>query len=177
MTLATLRELQGAGLDAIKIDVKGNAQVYRQYCAAPQGEMVWETAAAAKEMGLHVEIVYLVVTGVNDSEEALHDLIHCHLQAVGPQTPLHFTRYYPAYKMRAPPTQIRTLEYAYDLARQAGLAYPYLGNVPGHHPGENTYCPSCGQLLIERSSHTVQRNLLTPLAECPFCGESIPGVW
>lgn len=173
MTLETLQELQSAGLDAIKIDVKGDAHVYREYCAAPHGEKVWETAAAAKEMGLHVEIVNLVVTGVNDSEEALHDLIHRHVQAVGCETPLHFTRYHPAYQMQAPPTATNTLERAYDLARQAGLAYPYLGNVHGH-PAENTYCPSCGQLLIERFSYTVRRILLTPLNKCPSCGRSIP---
>nr|MBC7245399.1 AmmeMemoRadiSam system radical SAM enzyme [Chloroflexota bacterium] len=173
MTLNTLRELREAGLDAIKIDVKGDSEVYREYCAAPHGEMVWETAAAAKEMGLHVEIVNLVVTGVNDSEQALRNLIERHLQAVGPETPLHFTRYYPAYQMHAPPTPISTLEHAYELARHAGLAYPYLGNVPGHR-GENTYCPSCGQLLIERSAYTVRRNLLTPQKKCPSCGRAIP---
>ena len=175
MTLDTLQELKTAGLDAIKIDVKGDADVYREYCSAPDGEMVWETAAAAKEMGLHVEIVNLVVTGVNDSEKALRDLIHRHLHAVGSGTPLHFTRYQPAYQMDAPPTRISTLEHAYDLARQAGLAYCYLGNVRGH-PAENTYCPSCGRLLIERFSHTVLRVSLTPLSECPSCGETIPCV-
>ena len=173
MTVDTLQELQAAGLDAIKIDVKGDAQVYREYCAAAHGEMVWETACAAKDMGLHVEIVNLVVTGVNDSELALRTLIARHLEAVGSETPLHFTRYRPAYQMYTPPTAISTLERAYDLARQAGLVYPYLGNVPGH-PGENTYCPSCSQLLLERSSYTVRRNFLTPLNECPSCGKVIP---
>jgi pyruvate formate lyase activating enzyme len=175
MTLDTLRELRSAGLDAIKVDIKGDADVYREYCAATRGEMVWETAAAAKEMGLHVEIVNLVVTGVNDSEMALRDLICRHLRAVGSETPLHLTRYRPAYQMHAPPTQTSTLEHAYDLARQAGVAYPYLGNVHGH-PAENTYCPSCDQLLIERFSYTVRRVLLTPLNECPSCGRSIPCV-
>lgn len=173
MMLDALRELRAAGLDAIKIDVKGDAEVYREYCAAPHGELVWETAATAKEIGLHVEIVNLVVTGVNDSDQALRDLIDKHLQAVGPETPLHFTRYYPSYQMHAPPTPIPTLEHAYDLARQAGLSYPYLGNVPGHR-GENTYCPSCGQLLIERSGYRMRRNLLTISKQCPSCGRSIP---
>lgn len=172
MTLHTLRELHAAGLDAIKIDVKGDAGVYRQYCNAPHGEMVWETAAAAKEMGLHVEIVNLVVTGVNDSEVALRDLIHRHLQSVGPETPLHFTRYHPAHEMHAASMPIHTLERAYGWARQAGVAYPYLGNVPGH-PAENTYCPTCGQLLIERFSYRVRRMLLTPLDKCPSCGRGI----
>ncbi|MGC8786558.1 MAG: AmmeMemoRadiSam system radical SAM enzyme [Anaerolineae bacterium] len=175
MTIGTLRELHKAGLDAIKIDVKGDAEVYREYCAAPDGEKVWETAAAAKEIGLHVEIVNLVVTDVNDSERALRYVIQSHLQAVGPETPLHFTRYFPAYQMHAPPTPIPTLEHAYRLARQAGLTYVYLGNVPGH-PAENTYCPSCGQLLIERSGYRMRRNLLTPSKQCPSCGCKIPCV-
>jgi pyruvate formate lyase activating enzyme len=173
MALNTLRELRAAGLDAIKIDIKGDAHVYREYCSAAHGEGVWETAATAKELGLHVEIVNLVVTGVNDSEQALSDLILRHVQAVGRETPLHFTRYYPAHEMHAPATPIRTLERAYDLARQAGVAYPYLGNVPGHR-GEDTYCPSCGQLLIERSGYTVRRMLLTAQATCPSCEQSIP---
>jgi pyruvate formate lyase activating enzyme len=173
MALNTLRELRASGLDAIKIDVKGDADVYRQYCSASHGDMVWETAAAAREMGMHVEIVNLVVTGINDSHEALHDLIHRHLQAVGPETPLHFTRYYPAHQMRALPTSVQTLERAYELAREAGLAYPYLGNVPPHR-GENTYCPSCSQLLIERAAYMVRKNVLTPLNQCPSCGNPIP---
>jgi pyruvate formate lyase activating enzyme len=173
MTLQTLGELQAAGLDAIKIDVKGDAEVYRKYCAAAHGDGVWETAAAAKDMGMHVEIVNLVITGVNDSEQALRHCIERHLDAVGLETPLHFTRYQPAHEMRAAPTSIHTLEHAYDLAREAGLAFPYLGNVPGHC-GENTYCPSCGQLLIERWSHTARRVLLAPTGECPACGRPIP---
>ncbi len=172
MALDTLRQLRTAGLDAIKIDVKGDPQVYREHCSAPHGEAVWEAAAAAKEMGLHVEIVTLLVTGVNDSDEALRSLIASHREAVGPETPLHFTRYHPAYQMQAPPTPIARLERAYDLARGAGLAYPYLGNVPGH-VGENTYCPSCGQLLIERSGYAVRRNLLTSRKTCPSCARSI----
>jgi pyruvate formate lyase activating enzyme len=173
MTVETLQALRDAGLDAIKIDVKGDADVYREYCEAQAGDMVWETAAAAKEMGLHVEIVNLVVTGVNDSEAALRDLIARHLYAVGADTPLHFTRYHPAHEMRAPPTPIATLQRAHQWAHQAGVAYPYLGNVQGH-PAENTYCPSCGQLLIERLAYRVRHMLLTPSGQCPACGQRIP---
>jgi len=176
MTLSTLGELAAGGLEAVKIDVKGDAAVYRQYCAAAGGQAVWETAAAARELGLHVEIVNLVVTGVNDTESALLDLIQRHLQAVGAETPLHFTRYHPAYQMQSPATPLCTLERAYELARGAGLAYPYLGNVPGHR-AENTCCPSCGQLLIERSAYTVRRLLLTAQGTCPSCGRTIAGSW
>jgi pyruvate formate lyase activating enzyme len=175
MTLETLQALREAGLDAIKIDIKGDADVYREYCDAPQGERVWETAAAAKEMGLHVEIVNLVVTGVNDSEAALRDLVARHLDAVGPETPLHLTRYHPAHEMRAPPTPIATLKQAHRWAREAGVAYAYLGNVHGHG-GTNTYCPSCGELLIERSPYRTARVSLTPSSQCPGCGQLIPVV-
>jgi len=173
MTVETLQALRDAGLDAIKIDVKGDAEVYREYCDAPHGETVWQTASAAKQMGLHVEIVNLVVTGVNDSEAALRGLIERHLAAVGAETPLHFTRYHPAHEMRAPPTPIATLQKAHQWARQAGVAYPYLGNVHGH-PALNTYCPSCGQLLIERLAYRVRRVWLTPSGQCPACERHIP---
>lgn len=173
MTVETLQALRDAGLDAIKIDVKGDAEVYREYCEAPHGEVVWHTASAARQMGLHVEIVNLVVTGVNDSDAALRNLIERHLDAVGAETPLHFTRYHPAHEMHAPPTLMGTLERAYHWARQAGVAYAYLGNVRGH-PAENTYCPSCGQLLIERLGYRVRRVLLAPSGQCPACGRRIP---
>jgi len=173
MTVETLRALRDAGLDAIKIDVKGNSEVYREYCEAPQGDVVWHTASAARQMGLHVEIVNLVVTGVNDSENVLRDLIERHLDAVGAETPLHFTRYHPAHEMRAPPTPIATLQQAHQWARQSGVAYAYLGNVHGH-PAENTYCHSCGQLLIERMGYRVRHMWLTTSGQCPACGQRIP---
>jgi len=173
MTLETLRELREAGLDAIKIDVKGDADVYRAYCDAPQGERVWETAAAAKQMGLHVEIVNLVVTGVNDSEAALRDLIARHLDAVGSETPLHLTRYHPAHEMHAPATPIAALKQAHQWAHEAGVAFAYLGNVYGQG-GTNTCCPSCGELLIERSPYSERRVWLTPSSQCPSCGRPIP---
>jgi pyruvate formate lyase activating enzyme len=165
--------LAGSGLEAIKIDAKGSDAVYRRYCGGVKAEVVWRNAERAKALGIHVEVVALVITGVNDDEESLSSLIGEHLRHVGPETPLHFTRYYPAYKLTNPPTAVSTLEQAYRLAKEAGVLYPYLGNVGGHRL-ENTFCPRCGELLIERYGYIVRRCTLGADKRCPRCGEAIP---
>jgi len=120
-----------------------------------------------------VEIVNLVVTDVNDDEECLRWVIEKHLKEAGPETPLHFTRYYPAYKFHNPPTKVETLEKAYEMAKEAGVLYPYLGNVQGHGY-ENTYCPSCGEKLIQRLGYTIIRYKVTDDKKCPKCGQPVP---
>ncbi len=173
LTLEALRELKKAGLDAIKIDVKGDREVYRRFCAAPSDEPVWSTAREAKRLGLHVEIVNLMVTGVNDQEEQVRGLVRRHLKELGAYTPLHFTRYYPAFKFNAPPTSVSKLEAAYKVAKEEGLLYVYLGNVPGHRY-ENTYCHECGQLIIRREGFKVLECRLVKDNRCPSCGAAIP---
>jgi pyruvate formate lyase activating enzyme len=124
-------------------------------------------------MEIHVEIVNLIVTNVNDDEECLRWIIKKHLKNVGPETPLHFTRYSPAYKFSNPSTSIETLEKAYNMARKEGVAYPYLGNVQGHKC-ENTYCPRCGDMLIQRLGYTIVQYKVTQDKKCPKCGQNIP---
>jgi len=140
--------------------LKGNAETYRRYCGGADVEKVWRNAGEAKKLGFHVEIVNLVVTDVNDDEDCLRWVIERHLDAVGPETPLHFTRYYPAYKFRNAPTRIKTLEKAYEMAKKAGVLFPYLGNVQGHGY-EDTYCPSCGERLIHRFGYRIVRYRIT----------------
>ncbi|MFN4133926.1 MAG: radical SAM protein, partial [Candidatus Hadarchaeales archaeon] len=173
MTLEALKALADVGLDGLKIDVKGDGETYRKFCGGADVEKVWRNAREAKGLGLHVEIVNLVVTGVNDSEQCIGWVIQKHLQTVGSETPLHFTRYHPAYKFSNPPTPVETLERAYRMAREAGILYPYLGNVPGH-PFENTYCPKCRRELIRRLHHSLVSSDLTHDKRCPACGEPIP---
>lgn len=168
MTAEALRLLVEAGMDAIKVDVKGDEEVYEKYCGGVKLDFVWRNAREAKRLGLHVEMVNLVVTGVNDDEACLSQVIEQHLKEVGSETPLHFTRYHPAYKFTAPPTKVETLEKAYAMAKRAGVLYPYIGNVPGH-PYENTYCPNCGQVLIERYGYLVTRYFITKDKKCPNC--------
>jgi pyruvate formate lyase activating enzyme len=173
MTLEALRLLKESGMDGLKIDVKGDTETYKKYCGGADVEKVWRNAREAKELGLHVEIVNLVVTDVNDDEECLRWVIKKHLKEVGPETPLHFTRYYPAYKFYNPPTRVETLERAHEMAKKAGVLYPYLGNVRGHGY-ENTYCPNCEELLIKRLGYTIVHYNITDRKKCPKCGQSIP---
>ncbi len=168
-----LSMLRNAGMDAINIDIKGDREVYTKYCGGIDVNVVWRNAAEAKKMGMHVEMVNLIVTDVNDDEECINWIINSHLRNLGPEIPLHFTRYHPAYKFTKPSTSVEILENAYSLAKDAGIMYPYLGNVPGHD-FENTYCPNCGKLLIKRMSYTVLRYEITEKKKCPKCGESIP---
>jgi pyruvate formate lyase activating enzyme len=92
---------------------------------------------------------------------------------VNPETPWHVSRYFPHYKFTRPPTSIHLLEKAYNIGKEAGLKFVYIGNVPGHKY-ENTYCPSCGELLIERKSFALRKYKITHNKRCPSCGNLIP---
>ncbi|MFQ5758576.1 MAG: AmmeMemoRadiSam system radical SAM enzyme [Candidatus Bathyarchaeia archaeon] len=173
MTLEALRLLRAAGMDGLKIDVKGDAETYQKYCGGADVEKVWRNIREARKMGFHVEVVNLVVTDVNDDEECLRWVIERHLKEAGPETPLHFTRYYPAYKFYNPPTKVETLEKAYEMAKKAGVLYPYLGNVRGHG-FENTHCANCGEQLIKRFGYRIIDYKVTDNKRCPRCGQQIP---
>ena len=173
MTLEVLKALHEAGMDGIKIDIKGNNEVYSKYCGGADVDKIWRNAREAKKLGLHVEIVNLIVRNVNDDENAVKWVIERHLKEVGPETPLHFTRYFPAYKFHNPPTKIETLEEAYKLAKKMGVLYPYIGNVSGHK-FEHTYCPNCGMKLVERYGYYVLKYKITEENKCPNCGTKIP---
>jgi pyruvate formate lyase activating enzyme len=97
-------------------------------------------------------------------------------QELGPLTPLHFSRFYPLYKMQQHyPTPVTTLEQARELALKAGLKYVYLGNLPGHQ-AENTWCHQCGRLVIGRQGYRLTANNLKG-GTCGHCGAAIPGLW
>jgi pyruvate formate lyase activating enzyme len=170
-----LRELCQA-VDAIKIDLKGYDETfYRDVC---EGELqvVLETIRTIYESGTHLEIVNLVVPTLNDSLEQLRALARWVARDLSPGVPLHFSRFHPQYKLtNLPPTPVETLDRARDIALEEGIRFAYVGNVPGHL-GNNTYCPSCGELLIERQGFTVTAYNLKG-GTCAFCEETIPGVW
>ncbi len=172
LTSDALLMLKEAGMDAINIDIKGDADVYKRYCGNVDVDVVWKNAKKALELDIHVEMVNLVITGVNDDENSLMQLISRHIKNVGCETPLHFTRYFPAFRFKNPPTDVKTLEDAYRMAKDAGILYPYLGNVPGHEY-ENTYCPSCDKLLVERWAFRILYWNITEDMRCPRCGFSI----
>ncbi len=171
MTIAALRELRRAGLDAINIDVKGGDRAY-EMCGG-KAEYVWRVIREAHRLGIHVEVVCLLVTGVSDGEEIVRENVE-KLAEISEEIPVHFTRYFPAFLFDAPPTEIEKLERAVEIARK-DLSYAYIGNVPGHRY-ENTYCPDCGELLVKRYSVRVLENRLREGC-CPKCGREIYGVW
>jgi pyruvate formate lyase activating enzyme len=113
---------------------------------------------------------------VNDSEAEVRALARFVRDEVGKETPLHFTRFHPTYRLtNLPPTPVATLERSREVALAEGLSFVYVGNVPGH-PGESTYCPGCEGRLIRRVGMATVENRLKAGA-CPDCGRKIPGVW
>lgn len=173
MTVEALRMLRDAGMDAIKFDVKGDSEAVQKFCGVDV-DLVWLNVGEAKRLGMHVEVVTLVVPGVNDSDDCLRGISQRHVVEAGPDTPLHFTRFHPDYEMTdRTATPIETLEKAYDIAKREGAHYVYLGNVPGHRL-ENTCCSSCGVPLIERYGFSVLRYRIAANGKCPKCGQVIP---
>mgnify|MGYP001827483708 CR=1 FL=1 len=170
-----LRELCQA-VDGIKIDLKGyNDGFYREVCG---GELdpVLAAIRTVHEMGVWLEIVNLVVPTLNDDAAELRALAEWLMDAIGPDVPLHFSRFHPEYQLtNLPPTPVETLEAARDAALDVGLNYVYLGNLPGHE-GNHTYCPQCGEMVIQRSGMaTVALDIVG--GKCTHCGLPIAGVW
>lgn len=175
MTGYALKILIDKGLDAINIDIKGDSNAVSKYCQADV-ERIWQNAKLAKENKVWVELTTLVIPGVNDDEECLRGIARKIKDELGENTPWHVTSYYPAYKFASkfyvPATPVKTLEKAREIGRKEGLNYVYLGNIPGH-PFENTYCPNCQELLIERYGLSVSRYEIKD-GRCPACGKEIP---
>jgi pyruvate formate lyase activating enzyme len=173
MTHEALDLLRRSGLDGLKIDVKGDEDAYKKFLGSVDASVPWRNAQAAKGMGIHVEIVNLVIPSVNDSDATIESVVDRHLKYLGPEVPIHFTRYVPAYKFRAAATDVRVLEQARETARRAGVKHPYIGNVQGHKY-ENTFCPECGERIIGRDGCRIVYYRLTKENRCPKCGTEIP---
>jgi len=165
-----------AALAAIKIDLKGfDEGFYRDVCGASL-KPVLRSIARVRKHGTHLELVNLVVPTLNDSEAMLHGLVEWVIGELGPDVPVHFTRFHPDYQIRnLPPTPIATLERAREMALGRGIHYAYVGNVPGH-AGNHTLCPGCGRVVIRRSGFLVVDNQLAA-GRCRGCGYAIAGVW
>jgi len=173
MTPEALNLLRQSGLDGLKIDIKGDEAIYCNLCGSVDANVPWRNAEAAKRMGIHVEIVNLIIPRVNDSDATIAHMIEKHLKHLGPETPIHFTRYIPAYRLDSPSTSVVSLERAREMARRAGVKYPYIGNVRGHIY-ENTFCPECGECIIVRDGDSILSYRLTERNTCPKCSARIP---
>lgn len=163
-------------IDAANIDLKGMTdEFYREVCSGtlrPVQQALIEAAAS----GIVLEVTNLIIPTLNDKPEQIRELCRWVKSNLGGDIPLHFSGFYPMYKMRhLPPTSLATLETARQIALSEGLSYVYIGNLRSKE-GENTYCPSCRKLLIERTGYTILRNELKE-GRCCDCGKEIYGVW
>jgi len=163
-------------IDAANIDLKGFSEDYYARMSEATLEPVLKTLKILKEEGVHLEITNLVLSGYNDDPETIRKMCLWIKENLGQDTPVHFSRFFPMYKLISlNPTPVETLEKARNIAMDCGLRYVYIGNVAGH-PGENTYCPKCKNMLIERRGYFVLQNNIRD-GKCKFCGEKIAGVW
>jgi pyruvate formate lyase activating enzyme len=162
-------------LDAITVDFKGNGEpgFMRRYIGVAGPEPIFESLLALKKKVSHVEVTDLVVPEIGDSLEWARRLARWVYDNLGPETPLHFLRFHPDYKLsHLPWTPIETLEAHWKVGKEAGLHYVYLGNVPGH-PYEHTYCPGCGRVVVRRLGFDILEWRLVKDNRCPDCGFKI----
>lgn len=164
-------------LDAYKVDLKSmNDKNYRKLGGVLQNTL--DGIKRAREMGIWVEVVTLVVPGFNDSNEELWDAARF-LAGLSPDIPWHVTAFHQDYKMTDHDnTDARTLQRAADIGREAGLRFVYAGNLPGRvGEYEDTFCPGCNRPVVERRGYTVRAYRITGEGKCERCGTVIPGVW
>jgi len=161
-------------LDAANIDIKAFTDAFYKTMCGARLEPVLETIRLLKALGVWVETTTLIIPGLNDGDDELRNIARF-IKGVGAEIPWHVTQFYPTYELLDKPrTPVSTLRRARDIGKEEGLHYVYEGNVPGEG-GENTYCHSCGALLIERYGLELIRNRLQN-GTCPECGSGIKGV-
>jgi pyruvate formate lyase activating enzyme len=163
-------------LDGYKVDLKSmRDSEYRKMGGRLQP--VLDTIRRIKELGLWLEVVTLVIPGMNDSSDELWEASRF-LASISPDIPWHVTAYHPDYKENAPPTPAETLQRAAEIGQEAGLRFVYAGNLPGRVGSlENTICPQCGRAVIERRGYLLHGYHINSAGACAFCGQPIAGVW
>jgi pyruvate formate lyase activating enzyme len=163
-------------LDGINVDLKGFTDaLYEQYSGARLEPVKRNIATIAQQTNIWIEVTTLIVPGLNDSDEELQAAATW-LASVNPEMPWHLSAFHPDYQMLdRPRTGTATLERAYAIGKSAGLKFIYLGNVLDPER-ENTLCPTCGEVLIQRYGYNIRPRWTTP-GVCPKCDTRIPGVW
>ena len=164
-------------LDCVTVDFKGSGETgfVRRYISIPSADPIFQSLLEVRRRGkVHIEITDLIVPRVGESLEAAQKLCRFVYDNLGPDTPVHFLRFHPDYKMMDFPwTPTETLERHVAIGRKAGLNYVYIGNVPGH-PDESTYCPGCRKVLIKRYGYEILEYNLDGKNRCRSCGYRTP---
>jgi pyruvate formate lyase activating enzyme len=163
-------------LDAANIDLKGfSEKFYREVVHATLKEVL-DSILEYKKLGIWIELTTLIIPNHNDSDEELLAIARFIADKVGTETPWHVTQFYPTYKLTDQPrTPLATLRRARQIGLDVGLRYVYEGNVPGEG-GENTYCPNCKELLIQRYGFYIETSHIED-GKCPHCAFVLDGVW
>jgi len=160
-------------LDAANVDLKSfEDSFYVKYCSGKL-QPVLDTLKRLKQKGIWTEVTTLVIPTLNDKEEIFKDIANFIKNDLGPETPWHVTQFSGAISWQLqdiPDTPVETLKRAYEIGKKAGLRYIYTGNVPGI-PSEDTFCPKCNTLVIDRTAYFVSRH--DKNGKCPKCGENL----
>ena len=163
-------------VDAVKVDLKAFSPKFYKDIVNGELKPVLDALVTLRAQGMWTEIVYLVVPTLNDSDQEFSGLARWVKAELGPDVPVHFTRFHPEYLLKnLPPTPVPTLERAKAAADAEGLHYAYVGNVPGH-PAESTHCPRCRKMVVERTGFSIGAVNIQK-GRCRFCQQSIAGVW
>lgn len=162
--------------DQVVVDLKGFCPVIYQEYYGGCLESVLRSLRIIKEEGAWLEITNLVIPGINDCMNMIRAMSEWILDNLGPDVPLHFTRFHPSFQLtHLPPTPLETLEKAHRMAREAGINFVTIGNVPGHRYN-STFCPCTGERLIHRIHFTVVYNKIKN-GRSPFSDRPVPGIW
>ncbi|HSV31755.1 MAG TPA: AmmeMemoRadiSam system radical SAM enzyme [Atribacteraceae bacterium] len=163
-------------MDAVRVDLKGFTEEFYREISGASLSPVLETLKVIQKEGVWLEIINLVIPTLNDCPEEIRAMSEWIVENLGPDVPLHINRFHPAFRMtHLPPTPVETLEMARAIAREVGINYVTIGNLPGHRY-DSTYCPACDGILIHRIGMSVLSNNIEE-GKCRFCGKEIPGVW
>lgn len=171
---APLREL-ARYLDAADVDLKAFTEDFYSRICGGRLKPVLDALVELKRAGVWLEITNLVIPSLNDDMKQIRDMSGWIVKNLGRDVPIHFSRFFPNYKLKnLPPTPVETLFLARKTALDAGLRYVYIGNMQSD--AENTACPYCKRIIIERAGYHVKQNSIVSGA-CKFCGTNIAGVW
>jgi pyruvate formate lyase activating enzyme len=159
-------------IDAFSVDLKAFTESFYREVTASSLEPVKRSLLEIRKARRHLEIVNLVIPGLNDDDASFDEMINWIAGELGPETILHLSRYFPMYKMDIPATPASTLRKLYDRASEK-LQYVYIGNFSGL--GSDTFCPECKNLLISRSSYMIEKKGLDSFGKCGRCGKQVIG--
>ena len=163
-------------LHAAHIDLKGFTESFYRELSGGELAPVLETLMTLRREGIHLEITNLMIPTKNDEMSSVREMCLWVKRELGADTPVHFSRFYPLYKLkRLPSTPVSMLEKARKVAMSSGLEYVYIGRVPSHE-GWNTYCPGCGKIIIQRAGYMIREMHLRE-GKCKYCGRPVPGIW